>query len=80
MKRFASRLLEALLTLWLLATLCFVLLRAAPGGGRGVRVEADDRRRAPLQRVAQHAGEDVAVLPRQIGVERKFYTTEGKEW
>ena len=26
------RLLEALLTLWLLATLCFVLLRAAPGG------------------------------------------------
>ncbi len=32
MKRFASRLLEALLTLWLLATLCFVLLRAAPGG------------------------------------------------
>lgn len=32
MKRFAGRLLEALLTLWLLATLCFVLLRAAPGG------------------------------------------------
>ncbi len=32
MKRFAVRLLEALLTLWLLATLCFVLLRAAPGG------------------------------------------------
>ena len=32
MKRFAARLLEALLTLWLLATLCFVLLRAAPGG------------------------------------------------
>ncbi|MDY0021392.1 ABC transporter permease subunit [Arenimonas caeni] len=32
MKRFASRALEALLTLWLLATLCFVLLRAAPGG------------------------------------------------
>ncbi|HEU0154334.1 MAG TPA: ABC transporter permease subunit [Arenimonas sp.] len=29
---FASRSLEALLTLWLLATLCFVLLRAAPGG------------------------------------------------
>lgn len=29
---FASRALEALLTLWLLATLCFVLLRAAPGG------------------------------------------------
>jgi oligopeptide transport system permease protein len=32
MKAFAGRLLEALLTLWLLATLCFVLLRAAPGG------------------------------------------------
>lgn len=32
MKRFAGRALEALLTLWLLATLCFVLLRAAPGG------------------------------------------------
>jgi oligopeptide transport system permease protein len=32
LKRLASRLLEALLTLWLLATLCFVLLRAAPGG------------------------------------------------
>ncbi len=31
-KRFAARALEALLTLWLLATLCFVLLRAAPGG------------------------------------------------
>jgi oligopeptide transport system permease protein len=28
----AGRLLEALLTLWLLATLCFALLRAAPGG------------------------------------------------
>lgn len=27
-----ARLLEAVLTLWLLATLCFVLLRAAPGG------------------------------------------------
>ena len=32
MKRFALRALEALFTLWLLATLCFVLLRAAPGG------------------------------------------------
>ena len=30
--RFAVRFGEALLTLWLLATLCFVLLRAAPGG------------------------------------------------
>ena len=32
MKRWAARLLEATITLWLLATLCFVLLRAAPGG------------------------------------------------
>jgi oligopeptide transport system permease protein len=32
MKRFAGYLFEMLLTLWLLATLCFVLLRAAPGG------------------------------------------------
>jgi oligopeptide transport system permease protein len=32
MKRFGVRLLEALVTLWLLATLCFFLLRAAPGG------------------------------------------------
>ena len=32
MKHVAGRLLEFLLTLWLLATLCFVLLRAAPGG------------------------------------------------
>ena len=32
MKRHLSRLLEAFVTLWLLATLCFVLLRAAPGG------------------------------------------------
>lgn len=31
-RRFGARMLEALLTLWLLATLCFVLLRAAPGG------------------------------------------------
>lgn len=31
-RRFGARSLEALLTLWLLATLCFVLLRAAPGG------------------------------------------------
>ena len=32
MKRFARALFEALLTLWLLATLCFALLHAAPGG------------------------------------------------
>lgn len=31
-RRFGARAAEALLTLWLLATLCFVLLRAAPGG------------------------------------------------
>ena len=30
MKRFARALFEALLTLWLLATLCFALLHAAP--------------------------------------------------
>lgn len=32
MKVWASRILEAVLTLWLLATLCFFLLRSAPGG------------------------------------------------
>lgn len=32
MQRLLARLGEALLTVWLLATLCFVLLRAAPGG------------------------------------------------
>lgn len=32
MKRFLARLFEAAFTLWLLVTLCFVLLRAAPGG------------------------------------------------
>jgi len=32
MKRLAGRLAEAVITLWLLATLCFFLLRAAPGG------------------------------------------------
>lgn len=32
MRRVGGRLLEALVTLWLLATLCFFLLRAAPGG------------------------------------------------
>lgn len=31
-RRFGARLLEAIVTLWLLATLCFFLLRAAPGG------------------------------------------------
>lgn len=32
MRAWAGRIGEALLTLWLLATLCFLLLRAAPGG------------------------------------------------
>jgi len=32
MRVWASRILEAMLTLWLLATLCFFLLRSAPGG------------------------------------------------
>ncbi|HNV84350.1 MAG TPA: ABC transporter permease subunit [Arenimonas sp.] len=32
MKLWLSRILEAVLTLWLLATLCFFLLRSAPGG------------------------------------------------
>ena len=32
MKVWLSRILEAVLTLWLLATLCFFLLRSAPGG------------------------------------------------
>ena len=32
MKRWLARIAEALLTLWLLATLCFALLHAAPGG------------------------------------------------
>ena len=32
MKSWLARIAEALLTLWLLATLCFFLLRAAPGG------------------------------------------------
>jgi oligopeptide transport system permease protein len=32
MKRWLSRILEAFITLWLLATLCFFLLRSAPGG------------------------------------------------
>jgi oligopeptide transport system permease protein len=31
-RKFGARLIEALITLWLLATLCFFLLRAAPGG------------------------------------------------
>ena len=43
MKRLFARLLEAVITLWLLATLCFVLLRAAPGG------PFDTEKTAPLE-------------------------------
>lgn len=49
MKRFAGRLLEALLTLWLLATLCFVLLRAAPGGPFDVEKSAPPEVQAALE-------------------------------
>lgn len=43
MKIFFARALEALITLWLLATLCFVLLHAAPGG------PFDSEKSAPLE-------------------------------
>lgn len=43
MKLWLSRILEALLTLWLLATLCFFLLRSAPGG------PFDNEKTAPLE-------------------------------
>lgn len=49
MKRIAARLLEALLTLWLLATLCFVLLRAAPGGPFDTEKSAPPEVRAALE-------------------------------
>ncbi len=49
MKRFAARLLEALLTLWLLATLCFVLLRTAPGGPFDTEKSAPPEVRAALE-------------------------------
>lgn len=49
MKRFAGRLFEALLTLWLLATLCFVLLRAAPGGPFDTEKAAPPEVRAALE-------------------------------
>ncbi|MCC7248956.1 MAG: hypothetical protein IT473_10070, partial [Lysobacter sp.] len=49
MKRFAARLLEATLTLWLLATLCFVLLRAAPGGPFDTEKSAPPEVRAALE-------------------------------
>jgi len=49
MKRFGARLLEALFTLWLLATLCFVLLRAAPGGPFDTEKSAPPEVRAALE-------------------------------
>ncbi|TXI45891.1 MAG: ABC transporter permease subunit [Lysobacter sp.] len=49
MKRFAARLLEATITLWLLATLCFVLLRAAPGGPFDTEKSAPPEVRAALE-------------------------------
>ena len=48
MKRYAGLALEALLTLWLLATLCFVLLRAAPGGPFDVEKAAPPEVQAAL--------------------------------
>lgn len=49
MKRIAARFVEALLTLWLLATLCFVLLRAAPGGPFDTEKAAAPEVRAALE-------------------------------
>ena len=46
-RRFGGRLLEALATLWLLLTLCFFLLRAAPGG------PFDQEKAAPAAVIAQ---------------------------
>lgn len=48
MNRTAFVLLESLLTLWLLATLCFVLLRAAPGGPFDVEKAAPPEVQAAL--------------------------------
>lgn len=49
MKRWLFRLGEALLTLWLLVTLCFVLMRAAPGGPFDVEREVTPEIRARLE-------------------------------
>ena len=50
MKRLLSTLLEALITLWLLATLCFFLLRAAPGGPFDTEKAAPPEVQAMLER------------------------------
>lgn len=47
-RRFARALLEAAFTLWLLATLCFVLLHAAPGGPFDVEKAAPPEVQAAL--------------------------------
>ena len=49
MKRWLFRVGEALLTLWLLVTLCFVLMRAAPGGPFDVEREVTPEIRARLE-------------------------------
>lgn len=49
MSRWLSRVGEALLTLWLLVTLCFVLMRAAPGGPFDVEREVTPEIRARLE-------------------------------
>jgi oligopeptide transport system permease protein len=51
LRRLLARLAEALLTLWLLVTLCFVLLRAAPGG------PFDQEKAAPPEVVATLAAQ-----------------------
>ena len=48
MRRFARALLEAVFTLWLLATLCFALLHAAPGGPFDVEKAAPPEVQAAL--------------------------------
>ncbi|MBS0461357.1 MAG: ABC transporter permease subunit [Proteobacteria bacterium] len=50
MKRLLSALAEAVLTLWLLATLCFLLLHAAPGGPFDVEKSAPPEVQAALTR------------------------------
>ncbi len=49
MRRFFARAGEALLTLWLLVTLCFVLMRAAPGGPFDIEREVTPEIRARLE-------------------------------
>ncbi len=61
MKFWLSRLAEALLTLWLLATLCFFLLRAAPGGPFDVEKSAPPEVQAAID-AQYHFNE---TLPRQ---------------